>query len=390
MKFLSALLASSFSLLLAACGGGSSAPDTTSPLVSKVSIGPLVNGQVTLTAEASDAVGVTAYCFKTESSAPAASNSCFTASASKAIADPTAKNKQYIWAKDAANNVSALFMVEGPFYTDTTAPVISAINVSAPSNGQLTLTVSANDDLRVTGYCLKTNATAPLASDACFTASASQSVATPATPTPYFAWAKDSVNNVSSAFNRVAGACSNEGVTASQTVNLPTVCISTSLGEMVVALESSKAPITSANFLKYVNDGYFSQTVFHRVISNFMIQGGGFTGVPISSANAKKGTLYDPIELETTQKTGLSNTVGTLAMARTNVLNSATHEFFINTVDNTFLNDSSGGYAVFGRVISGLNTTVENIRNVPVQNNGSAERSQPLTPPVINWAYPLK
>jgi cyclophilin family peptidyl-prolyl cis-trans isomerase len=72
------------------------------------------------------------------------------------------------------------------------------------------------------------------------------------------------------------------------------------------------------------------------------------------------------------------------------VLNSATREFFINTVDNTFLNDSSGGYAVFGRVISGLNTTVEKIRNVPVQNNGSAELSQPLTPPVINWAYPLK
>ncbi len=390
MKFLSALLASSFSLLLASCGGGSSAPDTTSPLVSKVSTGPLVNGQVTLTAEASDAVGVTAYCFKTESSAPAASNSCFTASASKAIADPTPKSTHYIWAKDAANNVSALFMVEGPFYTDTTAPVISAVNVSAPINGQLTLTATANDEVRVTGYCFKSNATPPVSSDPCFIASASQSVTTPVIPTRFFAWAKDSANNVSSAFNRVAGACSNEGVNASQSVNLPTVCLSTSLGEMVVALEASKAPITTANFLKYVNDGHYSQTVFHRVISNFMIQGGGFTGVPINTTNAKKGTLYDPIELETTSKTGLSNTVGTLAMARTNVLNSATREFFINTVDNTFLNTSSGGYAVFGRVIYGLNNTVQSIRSVPVQNNASGETSQPLTPPVLNWAYQLQ
>jgi cyclophilin family peptidyl-prolyl cis-trans isomerase len=390
MKFLHALLLGSFSFLVASCGGGSSAPDSTSPLVSKVSVGPLVNGQVTLLAEASDAVGVTAYCFKTESSAPAASNSCFTASASKAIAEPTVKSKHYVWAKDAANNVSALFMVEGPFYTDTTAPVISAVNVTPPSNGQLTLTALANDDVRVTGYCFKSNTTPPAASDPCFVASASQSVTTPVTPTRFFAWAKDSANNVSSAFNRVAGACSNEGVSASQTVNLPTVCISTSLGEMVVALEASKAPITTANFLKYVNDGYFSQTVFHRVISNFMIQGGGFTGVPIGTANAKKGTLYDPIELETTSKTGLSNTVGTLAMARTNVLNSATREFFINTVDNTFLNTSSGGYAVFGRVIYGLNNTVQSIRSVPVQNNASGETSQPLTPPVINWAYQLQ
>ncbi|MBP8149964.1 MAG: peptidylprolyl isomerase, partial [Limnohabitans sp.] len=282
--------------------------------------------------------------------------------------------------------------IDGPFYVDTSAPVISAFNVTAPSNGQISLTASASDDLRITGYCYKANATAPVASDPCFTASASQSVTTPTTPTRYYAWVKDSANNVSSAANRVAGACSAAGVAASQTVSLPTVCIATSLGEMVVALESSKAPITSTNFLKYVNDGYFSQTVFHRVMSNFMIQGGGFTGVPISSANAKKGTLYDPIELETTTQTGLSNTAGTLAMARTNVLNSATREFFINTVDNTFLNTStsSGGYAVFGRVIYGLDTTVQRIRSVQVQNNASGENSQPLTPPVINWAYQLQ
>lgn len=273
---------------------------------------------------------------------------------------------------------------------DTQAPTVSSVTVSAPANAQVTLTATASDAQGVTAYCFKTDTTSPAASDPCFSTSAKFSVATPVTPTRYNVWAKDAANNISAVFSRVAGACSAAGVSASQAVSLPTVCVSTSLGEMVLALESSKAPITSANFLQYVNDGYYSQTVFHRVISGFMVQGGGYTAVPISSANAKKGTTYDPIVLETTTQTGLSNTIGTLAMARTNVLNSATHEFFINTVDNAFLNTSSGGYAVFGRVISGLNTTVQNIRNVQVQSNGSGEVSQPLSPPVVNWAYQLQ
>jgi peptidyl-prolyl cis-trans isomerase A (cyclophilin A) len=269
--------------------------------------------------------------------------------------------------------------------TDTTPPTITGVAVNAPSNGQLTLTASASDAQGVTGYCFKTDATMPTASDACFNASNSKVISLPQT-TAQYAWAKDAAGNVSSSF---AAGCSAAGVTASQNSALPTVCVSTSLGEFVLALESVKAPITTTNFLKYVNDGFYNQTVFHRVISNFMVQGGGFTGVPISSANAKPGTVYPAIALETTSTTGLSNTTGTVAMARTNVLNSATHQFFINVVDNTFLNTSSGGYATFGSVISGLNTTVQSIRGLPVQSNGT-ETSQPLTPPVINWAYQLK
>ncbi|PUE40081.1 peptidylprolyl isomerase [Limnohabitans sp. Bal53] len=272
---------------------------------------------------------------------------------------------------------------------DTTAPTISGVSVSPPSNGQVTLTASASDATGVTGYCFKTDATAPSSSDSCFSANGAFTTATPTTPTRYYVWSKDAANNLSAVFERVAGACSADGVTASQSSALPTVCVSTSLGEFVLALESTKAPITTANFLRYVNDGFYSQTVFHRVLANFMIQGGGFTGVPISGANTKVGTLYDPIALETTSISGLSNTTGTIAMARTNVLNSATNQFFINVVDNTFLNTSSGGYAVFGTVISGLNSTVQSIRNLPVQSNGT-EISQPLTPPVINWAYQLK
>jgi cyclophilin family peptidyl-prolyl cis-trans isomerase len=201
-----------------------------------------------------------------------------------------------------------------------------------------------------------------------------------------YVWAKDAAGNISAS---APAGCSAIGLSASQASGLPTVCASTSLGEFVLELESTKAPITTTNFLKYVNDGFYSQTVFHRVISNFMVQGGGYTGVPIGINNAKIGTIYPAIVLETASATGLSNTAGTIAMARTNALNSATNQFFINVVDNTALDTSGGGYAVFGRVISGMNTTIQAIRNVAVQSNGS-EISQPLTPPVIAWTYQLK
>ncbi len=364
--------------------------DTNVPTISGVTASAPSNGQITLTASATDNQGVSGYCFKTDSSTPAASDSCFGSTALKIIDAPTSPNSYYVWVKDAANNVSTPFTLNVPFPVDTSVPTISGVTASVPSNGQITLTASATDNQGVSGYCFKTTSTAPAASDSCFTAAASKTIATPTTPTRYYTWAKDAANNISSAFNRVAGSCSTAGVTASLTSSLPTVCVSTSLGEFVLELEASKAPVTTTNFLKYVNDGYFSQTVFHRVISNFMIQGGGFTAVPISSSNAKTGTTYPAIALETTATTGLSNTAGTIAMARTPVLNSATHEFFINVVDNVFLNTNGGGYAVFGRVISGLNPTVQSIRNVSVQANGSGEISQPLTPPVINWAYQLQ
>ena len=260
---------------------------------------------------------------------------------------------------------------------------MKAVAVSAPSAGQVTLTATASSDANA--YCFKATATVPDANDACFSSSATKTVAVPQT-TAQYVWAKNAAGKVSAVFS--AG-CSAAGVTASQASNLPTVCVSTSLGEFVLALESTSAPITTTNFLRYVNDGFYSQTVFHRVLSNFMVQGGGFTSVPISGANAKSGTVYTPIQLETTATTGLSNTTGTIAMARSGALNSATHQFFINVVDNVFLNTNGGGYAAFGRVISGMDTTIQSIRNLPVQSDG-LELSQPLTPTVINWAYQLK
>ena len=123
----------------------------------------------------------------------------------------------------------------------------------------------------------------------------------------------------------------------------------TSKGTFTVQLFDKQAPISAENFLRYVDDGYFVGTVFHRVIPGFMIQGGGLT------ADLKnKGGQHPPIKNEATN--GLKNKRGTLSMARTNDINSATSQFFVSVVDNDFLDHKPGnyGYAVFGRIASGM------------------------------------
>ncbi|WP_233246038.1 peptidylprolyl isomerase [Limnohabitans sp. Hippo4] len=133
-------------------------------------------------------------------------------------------------------------------------------------------------------------------------------------------------------------------------VPLPQVTMVTSAGNITMELNPNVAPVTVGNFLDYVNTGYYRSTLFHRVIAGFMIQGGGYT-----TGMARKPGQFSPIVLESNK--GLSNLRGTVAMARTNVANSATSEFFINLVDNTFLdykNEGSPGYAVFGNVLQGL------------------------------------
>lgn len=153
----------------------------------------------------------------------------------------------------------------------------------------------------------------------------------------------------------------------------PVVVIETSMGDIKVELFDDKAPITVANFLSYVNDSFYDGLVFHRVIDGFMIQGGGF------EQDGSQKQTKSPITLESYN--GLNNTVGTIAMARTSVPNSATSQFFINVKDNDFLNyagSSNPGYAVFGEVVSGMDvvnsikgvkTTVKNgMQDWPVQN----------------------
>jgi cyclophilin family peptidyl-prolyl cis-trans isomerase len=122
----------------------------------------------------------------------------------------------------------------------------------------------------------------------------------------------------------------------------------TSKGTFKVQLFDKQAPVSVENFLRYVDEGFFDGTIFHRVIAGFMIQGGGLT----ADLKDKKG--HEPIKNEATN--GLKNKRGTLAMARTNDINSATSQFFINLVDNDFLDNKAGnyGYAVFGRVDSGM------------------------------------
>lgn len=138
----------------------------------------------------------------------------------------------------------------------------------------------------------------------------------------------------------------------------------TSLGKIVIKLDAEKAPISTANFLKYVESKHYDGTIFHRVIKDFMIQGGGFT-----KDMTEKSTLA-PIENEA--KNGLSNKRGTISMARTNVVNSATAQFFINTVDNERLDyksDDNYGYAVFGEVTEGMDV-VDKIRAVKTAHKG--------------------
>lgn len=143
----------------------------------------------------------------------------------------------------------------------------------------------------------------------------------------------------------------------------PTAEIHTSEGTIVVELNKKAAPVTVDNFVKYASEGFYNGTIFHRVIDNFMIQGGAFD----RSMNQKK--THPAIKLE--DKNGLKNTVGTIAMARTNDPNSATSQFFINLKDNDFLNGTSlkDGYAVFGHVISGMDV-VRKIGRAPTGSKG--------------------
>lgn len=141
------------------------------------------------------------------------------------------------------------------------------------------------------------------------------------------------------------------------------VRLTTNQGVIELGLDRTHAPITVDNFLKYVNDGYYTNTVFHRVISNFVIQGGGVARNAAGALQEKTPT-YAPIALES--RNGLSNVRGTLAMARTTVPDSATSQFYINVVDNTslnYVNSSNPGYAVFGQVTAGLDV-VDKIKAV--------------------------
>ncbi|MBI2059603.1 MAG: peptidyl-prolyl cis-trans isomerase [Nitrospirae bacterium] len=165
----------------------------------------------------------------------------------------------------------------------------------------------------------------------------------------------------------------------------PVVVLETSLGNIEVELDEVKAPISTKNFLSYVNSGHYNGTIFHRVIKDFMIQGGGFT----------KEMSQKPTEasIKNEAGNGLKNLRGTLAMARTGVVDSATAQFFINVVDNGFLDHADEsprgfGYAVFGKVTSGMDA-VDKIRAVKTgSKNGMGD--VPVETVEIKKAYVKK
>lgn len=167
------------------------------------------------------------------------------------------------------------------------------------------------------------------------------------------------------------------------TVPKPQVTLITSAGSITMELDPLAAPVTVKNFLDYVNAGFYSNTLFHRVIPNFMVQGGGFT-----TGMVAKTDLKAPIVLESNN--GLRNTRGAVAMARTSLPNSATSQFFINTVDNAFLDysTSNAGYAVFATVLTGMDV-VDTIAAVTTQTVGLYE-NVPVTDVTITQAKQVK
>ncbi len=186
---------------------------------------------------------------------------------------------------------------------------------------------------------------------------------------------------VSLAFGTVAAAAD-----APAQAKNPVVLMETTLGNVKIELFQKEAPISVKNFLDYVNSGFYAGTIFHRVIPNFMAQGGGYT----DALKKKPGT--PPIKNEATN--GLKNDRGTLAMARTSVINSASSEFFINVVNNDFLNhqDESQrgyGYAVFGKVIEGMDV-VDKIVASPQQAVNMLFQNLPTKAVVIKSVSVLK
>ncbi len=161
----------------------------------------------------------------------------------------------------------------------------------------------------------------------------------------------------------------------------PKVRLKTDMGDIVLELNREKAPVTVENFLNYVNKKHYDGTVFHRVMPNFMIQGGGMTLV---NGRMTEKPTDSPIKNES--QNGLKNLRGTIAMARTMDLHSATSQFFINVVDNRMLDyPSNGGYAVFGKVVEGMDV-VDKIKAGQTVAGPTGEPSSPVKPVVIQSA----
>lgn len=175
----------------------------------------------------------------------------------------------------------------------------------------------------------------------------------------------------------VALVCLVAGIACAEVKKNPVVTMETSLGNVKIELFEKEAPLSVKNFLDYANSGFYSGTIFHRVMPGFMAQGGGFT------ADRKQKPTNAPVKNEAAN--GLKNDRGTIAMARTSAPDSATSQFFINVVNNSMLNRPSpdgAGYAVFGKVIEGMDV-VDRIVSVKTTNVNMVFQNLPDTPVTI-------
>ena len=250
-------------------------------------------------------------------------------------------------------------------------------------------------------FCVRTDSATPTATDACFQSASTQDIAAQGSATVSTvlrAWTRSSAGAV--AFHQLLSmpgkTCSAAAYAASGATTGSTACLITDSGELVIALESDKAPITVNNFVRYLNSAFYNGTYFHRVEAGFVVQGGGYVWTGISYS--KKTSPYASIAFESPASTGLSNTKNTVAMARSSALDSASTEFFVNFVNNTALNTKDGGYAVFGRVVYGQVTgqspasTLDSMAAVPVITSTlfPGKSNQPATPIALQWAYQIK
>lgn len=248
------------------------------------------------------------------------------------------------------------------------------------------------DDAGTDAYCINTDNIRPKEDDPCWKKSneggltARYLIPDNEEIVRHYLWTRDKTGRVGD--NKVGAPFGEALYNAARKEVRPVVAVSTTLGEFAIVLEDTFAPISTENFLKYVRQGFYDGIVFHRVISEFMVQTGGYVWSAEEGYKDKQRGL-PTIPLERTSVTKLTHSQWTVGMARTNIPDSATTEFFINTVDNYFLDYSvdaegtpSDGYAVFGRVIFGADTTLEKIRSVPVGINPfTQEESQPVGEP---------
>jgi peptidyl-prolyl cis-trans isomerase A (cyclophilin A) len=174
-------------------------------------------------------------------------------------------------------------------------------------------------------------------------------------------------------------ACLSAGTVSAQSDDKhPVVILDTSLGPITLELDREKAPITVDNFVKYVDDGFFDNLIFHRVIPRFMIQGGGFDAQMREKQDGQRGTIKNE------GGNGLINARGAIAMARTNDLNSAQNQWFINLKDNDFLDNPRSPYAVFGKVIDGMDVVDKIAQVETTRARGMAD--VPVKPVIIKTA----